>query len=130
MLVARQGFAEALLFHDGKADAVGELPVFVAAAAEEIQSRRVKRRAGGQHAKLGVGPHGILEDDKLFALSRRMKGVAQFDQDVFGGQEGNTFLPRPPDRPRVAGVGGIQQGDEVEGVGKKRGHYFLRWPLT
>ena len=43
---------------------------------------------------------------------------------------GMPLLTGPCDGFGVAGILGIQQGDEVERVGKEGGHYFLPKPLV
>jgi hypothetical protein len=86
MVISSESVADAVVAHHGKADAIGELPEFVATTAEDFQSGVVKVAVRSDDATHRVSAQGILKEGKLVPLYGGVEGVSQFKQNVFCGE--------------------------------------------
>lgn len=87
MVISSESAADAVVVHNGEADAIGELPVFVATTAEDFQSGLVKVAVRSDDAPHGIITQSILEDRKLATLHGGMEGVSQLNQNEFCGEK-------------------------------------------
>lgn len=123
-MVAGEGVGQAAISHDDEGDTVGQAPALVGAAGVEVPTAIDERRVGRDDLDVGVNSEMFAEPQHQPAHRGVAERIGDLDQDQLGCEHPAAEPFRRLDDPGVVLVVGVEQRDEVKGIGedRRRGH--------